>query len=122
MPRRACARGFAMTDPTPTLRELFETALALAPAERTAFLDAHCRDPEQRDAVMRLIDADEAEALGLLDRSFDELLEHVGNPERDAAPPPPGACVGPFTLLDKLGEGGSSIVYRAEREQAGVRQ
>ena len=25
-------------------------------------------------------------------------------------------------LLEKLGEGGSSIVYRAEREQAGVRQ
>jgi len=110
-----------MTDPTPTLRELFETALALAPAERAAFLDAHCPDPGQRAAVERLIAADDDGGARLLDRSFDELLEHVGQPERDAAPPP-GARVGPFTLLDKLGEGGSSIVYRAEREQAGVRQ
>jgi tetratricopeptide (TPR) repeat protein/tRNA A-37 threonylcarbamoyl transferase component Bud32 len=111
-----------MTDPTPTLRALFETALALAPAERAAFLDAHCPDPEQRAAVERLIAADDDGGARLLDRSFDELLEHVGQPERDAAPPPPGARIGPFTLLDKLGEGGSSIVYRAEREQAGVRQ
>jgi len=111
-----------MTDPTPTLRELFETALALAPAERAAFLAAHCPDPARRDAVERLIAADDDGGARLLDRSFDELLEHVGNPERDAAPPPPGSRIGPFTLIDKLGEGGSSIVYRAEREQAGVRQ
>ena len=111
-----------MTDPTPTLRELFETALALAPAERAAFLDAHCPDPAQRAAVERLVAADDDGGARLLDRSFDELLQHVGNPERDAAPPPPGARVGPFTLIEKLGEGGSSIVYRAEREQAGVRQ
>src|SRR4051812_12631733 len=103
-----------MTDPTPTLRELFETALALAPAERAVFLNAHCPDPARRAAVERLIAADDGGGARLLDRSFDELLEHVGAPERDAAPPPPGARVGPFTLLEKLGEGGSSIVYRAE--------
>src|SRR6185503_4324977 len=111
-----------MTDPTPTLRELFETALALAPAERAAFLAAHCPDPARRAAVERLIAADDDGGARLLDRSFDELLEHVGQAERDAAPPPPGARIGPFTLIEKLGEGGSSIVYRAEREQAGVRQ
>ncbi|HEX5124527.1 MAG TPA: hypothetical protein VFV97_14890, partial [Rhodanobacteraceae bacterium] len=72
-----------MTDPTPTLRDLFETVLALAPAERAAFLSAHCPDPDQRAAVERLIAADDDGGARFLDRSFDELLEHVGAPERD---------------------------------------
>ena len=111
-----------MTDPTPTLRELFETALALAPAERVAFLDAHCADPARRADVERLLDADADGGVRLLDDSFDHLLERVGAAEQEAGPPPAGTHIGPFVLIEKLGEGGSSIVYRAEREQAGVRQ
>ncbi len=111
-----------MTDPTPTLRELFETALALAPAQRAEFLDARCADPARRAAVERLLAADADGGARLLDDSFEHLLERVGDPEHDTAPPPAGTSIGPFTLHEKLGEGGSSIVYRAEREQAGVRQ
>jgi hypothetical protein len=50
-----------MPQPTPTLRDLFETALALAPTERVAYLDAHCRDPAQREAVLHLLAADTEE-------------------------------------------------------------
>jgi len=112
-----------MTDPTPTLRELFEAALALAPAERGAFLAARCADGERRAAVEQLLAADADGGARVLDESFDELLERVSDDSLDeASPPPTGAHVGPFVLVEKLGEGGSSVVYRAEREQAGVRQ
>ncbi|MET0231362.1 MAG: hypothetical protein ABW186_10565, partial [Rhodanobacteraceae bacterium] len=112
-----------MTDPTPTLRELFEAALALAPAERRAFLDARCADRARRSAVEELLAADADGGARVLDESFDELLGRVSDDSLDEiGPPPAGASIGPFVLIEKLGEGGSSIVYRAEREQAGVRQ
>ncbi|HVV97180.1 MAG TPA: protein kinase [Rhodanobacteraceae bacterium] len=110
-----------MSDPTPTLRELFEAALALAPAEREAFLAERCRDAGRRASVERLLAADAEGGARLLDDSFDALLDRVGDPA-DAEPPAAGASVGPFTLVEKLGEGGSSIVFRATREQDGVRQ
>ena len=40
------------------LRELFEAALALAPAARAAFLDAQCPDPTVRARVESLLRAD----------------------------------------------------------------
>jgi serine/threonine-protein kinase len=110
-----------MSDPTPTLRELFEAALALAPEERGAFLAERCLDTGQRAAVERLLAADAQGGARVLDDSFDALLDRVGD-TADAASPAAGAPVGPFTLVEKLGEGGSSIVFRATREQDGVRQ
>ncbi|MET0227048.1 MAG: serine/threonine-protein kinase, partial [Dokdonella sp.] len=110
-----------MTDPKPPPRDLFETALALASAERGAFLAAHCTDAAQRALVERMLDADAA--AHVLDDGFDVLLDRVGDNALDAETPSPiGSGVGPFTLREKLGEGGSSIVFRATREQSGVTQ
>ena len=103
-------------------RALFERALEQDPAERTAWLAANCPDPAQRAAIERLLATDAEADVHVLDRSFDALLESIPEPSVDAAAPPAGTRIGPFTLHDKLGEGGSSIVYRAEREQNGVSQ
>jgi|GEM_PF-658411 len=111
-----------MTEPTPSVRELFESVLALAPAERAGFLDRMCVDDVHRKAVQRLLAADAETTTRPLDQSFDDLLERVGDVDEPLPPPAAGSMIGPFTLLDKLGEGGSSIVFRAERVQAGVRQ
>jgi len=110
-----------MNAQSPTLRTLFEEALALAPAERAAYLERHCVDAEQRAAVERMIAADADDGSRMLDRSFDALLDRIGETEPQPSLPA-GAAIGPFTVLDRLGEGGSSIVFRAYRDQAGVRQ
>ncbi|HEY0231301.1 MAG TPA: serine/threonine-protein kinase, partial [Dokdonella sp.] len=112
-----------MNDPKPPSRDLFEAALALDPAERAAFLAGHCVDDAQRAVVERMLEADADADSHVLDDSFDVLLGRVGESEGDAETISPiGSTVGPFTLQEKLGEGGSSIVFRATREQSGVIQ
>ena len=109
-----------MTESAPSQRQLFEQALTLAPAARAAYLDANCRDPDQRRVIEHMLAADSKTEEQMLARPFDELLDRVG--EYESGSPASGMCIGPFTLQEKLGEGGSSIVFRAEREQVGVRQ
>lgn len=104
------------------VRELFESALALSPSQRNDFLAHRCLDAAQRVAVERLLSADAARGERALDRSFGAMLDRLGDAETVVEPPAPGACIGPFLLRERLGEGGSSIVYRAEREQVGVTQ
>jgi serine/threonine-protein kinase len=112
-----------MTDPKPPPRELFEAAVALPMAERAGYLDRHCPDAQQRAIVERMLEADADAAARVLDDSFDALLGRVGDSANDAeAMSPIGSAVGPFTLQQKLGEGGSSIVFRATREHSGVIQ
>jgi eukaryotic-like serine/threonine-protein kinase len=108
-----------MIKPSPHQRHLFEQALLLAPEERAVFLETNCSDPLERMSLERLLAADTEADRPLLGRSAEALFETV---EEFSNAPPRGSSIGPFVLLDKLGEGGSSIVYRAEREQAGVRQ
>ena len=102
------------------LRALFEEALEIAPQERTEWLITHCEDVDDRRAIERLIAADDLEHATIVDDSFDALLGEVGKIEVDG--PPAGSRIGGFTLLEKLGEGGSSVVFLAHREQTGVIQ
>jgi tetratricopeptide (TPR) repeat protein len=109
-----------MNDATPSLRDLFEAALA-AP-DGTAWLEAHCVDPVERATLVRMLAADAAQQSQPLDAPYEVLLDRVGEVGSDSPLFAPGTAVGPYVLGERLGEGGNSIVFRANREQAGVSQ
>ena len=104
----------------PTLRELFETAIDLAAGERAAFLDSQCATPALRAHVERLLAADAGAAL-LFAGGAPAAAAAIGDAE-PAEALPPGSLIGPFELVAVLGEGGSSTVFRARRDLAGVSQ
>lgn len=105
---------------SPSQRELFDAALEIAPTQRSAWLVEHCVDDDERAGVQRLLEADAANAQQSFASGVDGLLDRVG--EADLQMPADGLQFGEFLLGEKLGEGGSSVVFRASREQAGVRQ
>ena len=102
------------------VRALFEAALEIDPPQRAEWLITHCEGAEARRTIEQLIAADNLEHATLVDDSFDTLLGEVGKIEIEG--PPTGTRIGGFTLLEKLGEGGSSLGFLAHREQAGVIQ
>jgi serine/threonine protein kinase/tetratricopeptide (TPR) repeat protein len=79
------------------------------PEERAAFLDDACRDqPELRQRVEKLLAAKQ-------DQNGNAWVaatrEHVGVPADSI-----GSRIGPYKLLQRLGEGGMGVVYLAEQE------
>jgi serine/threonine-protein kinase len=104
------------------LRDLFDETIALPAAERAAFLDARCSDATMRQKIERMLDADADDDVAL-ERGVAAAAEVMRDDGTDDTPLlPAGTRVGPFTLIDVLGEGGSSTVFRAERIVDGVRQ
>ncbi len=111
-------------DSRPTLRDLFEAALALPRGERDAFVASRCADPADRARLLRLLAADDAaeEAAGALPRrAAPDLASAIGESAEDTAWQA-GQTVGPYRLGELLGSGGSAEVFRAWREFDGARQ
>jgi len=109
-----------MSTSSQALRDIFEEALALDPADRPAFYAARGLDADLRERIERMVEAD-AEDDVVLDRSVDAVARAIGETD-ETHKLPPGTRIGPFNLLEVLGEGGSSTVFRAERIVDGVRQ
>ena len=102
-----------------SLRSLFDAARDLSGAARANFLAG--LDGEQRMRLERLLAAAEATGDDALQVDPAALVDALDEP----APPPlpvTGQQIGPWQLVALIGEGGSSTVFRATREHAGVRQ
>src|SRR6185312_1456067 len=114
-------RGVATVESTPTLRDLFEEALKLPPDARARLLADGCADSAMRADLERMLAADAEDGEWLAAGDAASAAQTIGEIE-DADPLPAGSRIGPFQLLEVLGEGGSSTVFRAFRDIEGVRQ
>jgi serine/threonine protein kinase len=82
------------------------------PAERAAFLDRACAsDPSLRERVEKLLRRHQ-QADDFLDAPS-PWAAAVDVPRAEGV----GAVIGPYKLLEQIGEGGMGVVYMAEQEQ-----
>ncbi len=93
---------------------IFHDALATPANERAAFLDAACAgQPALRACVEALLAAHEAPGSFLRGNAVGLPATELCQPFRES----PGAKIGPYKLLQQIGEGGMGIVYMAEQQE-----
>src|SRR3974390_2202343 len=101
-----------MNDPNRIQAVFFLAVEAADPHARAQVLARECgADAELRQRVEALLQAHDASA-GFVDRPPLPVVSTVDEPRRIEAQ---GSKIGPYKLLQQLGEGGMGIVYMAEQ-------
>jgi serine/threonine protein kinase/cytochrome c-type biogenesis protein CcmH/NrfG len=108
--------GILMTDQAKTEEAIFLAARQLATAElRMAYIQQACADDENlRQRLMELLAANDA-SQGPLDLPPPGIKNAatIDQPAFERL----GTLIGPYKLLQQIGEGGMGVVYMAEQEQ-----
>jgi serine/threonine protein kinase len=104
-----------MSNPSP-LEEIFFTALEKGSAEeRSSYLEVACAgDADLRRRVEKML---AAQSQG---RSFLEspaAVGHVATVDQQSVTEAPGALIGPYKLIEQIGEGGMGTVWMAQQTE-----
>jgi eukaryotic-like serine/threonine-protein kinase len=93
---------------------IFKAALKLPPDQRGAYLNAACgADTELRREVESLLQAHDVPS-GLLK---DEAALRHATIDYEPLTERPGSVIGPYKLMEQIGEGGMGLVFVAEQQQ-----
>src|SRR5262249_18337171 len=103
-----------MPDNKPLVDEIFDEALRRAAGpDRACYLDEACgSDVELRRRVERLLRAG-SESGSFLEAPAQDPSPTVDQPVVES----PGTVVGPYTLIERIGEGGMGTVWMAQQSQ-----